>query len=162
MIIAKKFTFNFILANHSFTKSLVSNRFGNHIQDSRSEDEDALLQSHDGQMLIRILDELTGHKEDSQQRTWAVHEDKEIIHKLLKDLLTILVSVSRFFTLLICLNHKAHYPFFFLAFHHLISQHMTCKELPTNKCVTTNILLMRNETLLLCEKGRWVPRTLRK
>lgn len=97
------------MANHSFTKSLVNNRFGNHVQESRSDDEDALLQSHDGQQLIRILDELTGHKEDSQQRTWAVHEDKEIIHKLLKDLLTILVSVNQFFTLLICLNHKAHY-----------------------------------------------------
>ena len=61
-------------------------------QESRSEDEDALLQSHDGQQLIRILDELTEHKEDSQQRTWAVHEDEGIICKLLKDLLSILVS----------------------------------------------------------------------
>lgn len=65
-----------------------------HQKESRSEDEDALLQSHDGQQLIRILDELTGHKEDSQQRTWAVHEDKEIIHKLLKDLLTILLDAD--------------------------------------------------------------------
>jgi len=61
-------------------------------QESRSEDEDALLQSHDGQQLIRILDELTEHKEDSQQRTWAVHEDEGIICKLLKELLSILVS----------------------------------------------------------------------
>lgn len=61
-------------------------------QESRSEDEDALLQSHDGQQLIRILDELTEHKEDSQQRTWAVHEDEGIIYKLLKELLSILVS----------------------------------------------------------------------
>ncbi|XP_068714578.1 NCK-interacting protein with SH3 domain-like isoform X1 [Montipora foliosa] len=65
-----------------------------HQKEFRSEDEDALLQSHDGQQLIRILDELTGHKEDSQQRTWAVHEDKEIIHKLLKDLLTILLDAD--------------------------------------------------------------------
>jgi len=35
---------------------------------------------------------LTEHKEDSQQRTWAVHEDEGILHKLLKDLLSILVS----------------------------------------------------------------------
>lgn len=61
-------------------------------QESRSEDEEALLQSHDGQQLIGILDELTEHKEDSQQRTWAVHEDEGIIHKLLKNLLGILVS----------------------------------------------------------------------
>ena len=61
-------------------------------QECRSEDEDALLQSHDGQQLIRILDELTEHKEDSQQRTWAVHEDEGIICKLLKELLSILVS----------------------------------------------------------------------
>ena len=61
-------------------------------QESRSEDEDALLQSHDGQQLVRILDELTEHKEDSQQRTWAVHEDEGIIFKLLKELLSILVS----------------------------------------------------------------------
>ena len=51
-----------------------------------------MLQSHDGQQLIGILDELTEHKEDSQQRTWAVHEDEGIIHKLLKNLLGILVS----------------------------------------------------------------------
>lgn len=61
-------------------------------QESCREDEDALLQSHDGQQLIRILDELTEHKEDSQQRTWAVHEDEGIISKLLKELLSILVS----------------------------------------------------------------------
>ncbi|KAJ7376049.1 hypothetical protein OS493_037155 [Desmophyllum pertusum] len=53
-------------------------------KESRSEDEDALLQSHDGQQLMGILDELTEHKEDSQQRTWAVHEDEGIIRKLLK------------------------------------------------------------------------------
>lgn len=62
------------------------------LQESRNEDEEALLQSHDGQELIRILDELTEHKEDSQQRSWAVHEDKGILHKLLKELLTLLVS----------------------------------------------------------------------
>ena len=61
-------------------------------QGSHSKDEDALLQSHDGQQLVRILDELTEHKEDSQQRTWAVHEDEGIIFKLLKELLSILVS----------------------------------------------------------------------
>ena len=61
-------------------------------QESCSKDEDALLQSHDGQQLVRILHELTEHKEDSQQRTWAVHEDEGIILKLLKELLNILVS----------------------------------------------------------------------
>ena len=52
-----------------------------------------MLQTHDGQQLIAILDELTEHKEDSQQRTWAVHEDEGILHKLLKNLLSILVSI---------------------------------------------------------------------
>ncbi|KAL9960757.1 hypothetical protein ACROYT_G034256 [Oculina patagonica] len=63
-------------------------------KESRSEDEEALLQSHDGQQLIGILDELTEHKEDSQQRTWAVHEDEGIIHKLLKNLLNILLDAD--------------------------------------------------------------------
>ena len=76
---------------------LVYWNFSNHLQESRSEDEDALLQSHDGQQLIRILDELTEHKDDSQQRTWAVHEDEGILHKLLKELLSILVSTKSFF-----------------------------------------------------------------
>ena len=71
--------------------------FSHHLQESRSEDEDALLQSHDGQQLTRILVELTEHKEDSQQRTWAVHEDEVILHKLLKELLSILVSTKSFF-----------------------------------------------------------------
>lgn len=66
------------------------------LQESRSEDEDALLQSHDGQQLMGILNELTEHKEDSQQRTWAVHEDEGIIRKLLKNLLSILVSQVSF------------------------------------------------------------------
>ena len=54
-----------------------------------------MLQTHDGQQLIGILDELTEHKEDSQQRTWAVHEDEGILHKLLKNLLSILVSIFK-------------------------------------------------------------------
>ena len=54
-----------------------------------------MLQTHDGQQLIGILDELTEHKEDSQQRTWAVHEDEGILHKLLKNLLSILVSILK-------------------------------------------------------------------
>lgn len=63
-------------------------------KESPSKDEDALLQSHDGQQLVRILDELTEHKEDSQQRTWAVHEDEGIIFKLLKELLSILLDAN--------------------------------------------------------------------
>ena len=61
-------------------------------QESRTEDEEALLQSNDGQQLITILDELTEHKEDSQQRSWAVHDDEGILHKLLKNLHSILVG----------------------------------------------------------------------
>ncbi|XP_027035913.1 NCK-interacting protein with SH3 domain-like, partial [Pocillopora damicornis] len=63
-----------------------------HQKESRTEDEEALLQSNDGQQLITILDELTEHKEDSQQRSWAVHDDEGILHKLLKNLHSILVG----------------------------------------------------------------------
>ncbi|PFX13890.1 NCK-interacting protein with SH3 domain [Stylophora pistillata] len=62
--------------------------------ESRSEDEEALLQSHEGQQLIAILNELTEHKEDSQQRSWAVHDDEGILSKLLKNLLSILLDAD--------------------------------------------------------------------
>lgn len=65
-----------------------------HQKESRTEDEEALLQSNDGQQLITILDELTEHKEDSQQRSWAVHDDEGILHKLLKNLHSILLDAD--------------------------------------------------------------------
>ena len=58
----------------------------------KEEDTDALLGTHDGQQLIQILNKLTEHKDDSQQRSWAVHEDEGIILKLVKNLLSILVK----------------------------------------------------------------------
>lgn len=38
------------------------------------------------------MDELIKFKDDFQQRSWAVHEDKSVIGKCLEDVLSILVS----------------------------------------------------------------------
>ena len=50
------------------------------------------MSTHDGQRLHVIFTELTARKDDSQQRSWALHEDEVIITQLLEELLSILVS----------------------------------------------------------------------
>lgn len=40
-----------------------------------------------------ILDQLVAHKEDSQQRNWAVHEDFHVIKELLENLVTTMVRI---------------------------------------------------------------------
>ena len=53
-------------------------------------DEDVT--SHDAQRLDVIFSELTACKDDSQQRSWALHEDEAIIQEYLQELLSILVG----------------------------------------------------------------------
>ena len=54
--------------------------------------DEELLTTHDGQILQGLVEELVKHKDDSQQRSWAVHEDEPVIKKHLEDVLSILVS----------------------------------------------------------------------
>jgi len=41
-----------------------------------------------------ILDQLSEHKEDSQQRNWAVHEDFEVIKTLLEDVVKVVDEID--------------------------------------------------------------------
>jgi hypothetical protein len=63
-------------------------------------DED--VSSHDAKRLEVIFSELTACKDDSQQRSWALHEDEAIIHEYLQELLSILVWT------LLCLQLSMH------------------------------------------------------
>ncbi len=58
--------------------------------------EEELLATHDGKCLNALVQELVKCKEDSQQRSWALHEDEAIITKCLKHVISILVSLSLF------------------------------------------------------------------
>ena len=53
--------------------------------------EEELLSTHDGKCLHGLVQELVKCKEDSQQRSWALHEDEAVITKCLKDVVSILV-----------------------------------------------------------------------
>ena len=46
---------------------------------------------HDEQRLEVIFGDLARHREDSQQRSWALHEDQTLIACYLEELLKILV-----------------------------------------------------------------------
>lgn len=59
-------------------------------QQSDSTEEDT---GHDATRLKYLFSELTTLKEDSQQRSWALHEDQKTIQGHLDELLSILVSV---------------------------------------------------------------------
>ena len=50
--------------------------------------------NEDADRLREVLDRLTEHKEDSQQRNWAVHEDFEVIKGLLDSLLKTLSEID--------------------------------------------------------------------
>ncbi|EDO30013.1 predicted protein [Nematostella vectensis] len=54
-----------------------------------------LLITHDGQGIDNILRALTEHKDDAQQRSWALDMDEPIITKQLNDLLTLLSDARR-------------------------------------------------------------------
>ncbi|KAK7101543.1 hypothetical protein V1264_019909 [Littorina saxatilis] len=55
-------------------------------------DED--ITSHDAKRMSVIFSELTACKDDSQQRSWALHEDEAIIKEYLQELLSILENAK--------------------------------------------------------------------
>lgn len=54
---------------------------------------DELELSKDAERLQVIFSEMAFCKDDSQQRSWALHEDEIIINEYLQELLSILVRV---------------------------------------------------------------------
>lgn len=54
-------------------------------------------QTHDASRLKIIFNELTSCKEDSQQRSWMLHEDEGVIKEYIIELISILVSISVLF-----------------------------------------------------------------
>jgi len=71
----------------------VMERIQKQIQDDNLSVHKGLLSSEDEIKLRAVLDELTQHKEDSQQRNWAVHEDFQTIKDLLNQLLTVMDEI---------------------------------------------------------------------
>ena len=59
-------------------------------ENSSNVPEKELLSTHDGKSLHALVQELVKCKEDSQQRSWALHEDEAVITKCLKDVVSIL------------------------------------------------------------------------
>ena len=51
---------------------------------------------HDEQRLEVIFTDLARHRDDSQQRSWALHEDHQLIACYLEELLKILVIIKAF------------------------------------------------------------------
>jgi len=72
----------------------VMERIQKQIQDDNLSVHKGLLSSEDETKLRAVLDELTQHKEDSQQRNWAVHEDFQTIKDLLNQLLTVMDEID--------------------------------------------------------------------
>lgn len=62
-----------------------------HAQTSLAVDEVQIEQTHDASRLKIIFNELTSCKEDSQQRSWMLHEDEAVIKDYLNELISILV-----------------------------------------------------------------------
>lgn len=52
---------------------------------------------HDEQRLEVIFDDLARRRDDSQQRSWALHEDHALIACYLEELLKILVTTTTHF-----------------------------------------------------------------
>lgn len=77
-----------------------------HVQTSLVVDDVNIDQTHDASRLKIIFNELTSCKEDSQQRSWMLHEDEAVIKEYITELISILsnadASISRH---VISLNH---------------------------------------------------------
>lgn len=74
-----------------------------HVDNCIGVDNGQINQTHDASRLKVIFDELTSCKEDSQQRSWMLHEDEKVIVDYLTELLSILVRNLLLFSLtLIC------------------------------------------------------------
>ena len=52
------------------------------------------LAAEDAQRLFSVLDQLSEHKEDSQQRNWAVHEDFTEIKSLLEEVVKVIDEID--------------------------------------------------------------------
>ena len=55
-------------------------------------DSDIVESSQDAMRLQVIFSEMAACKDDSQQRSWALHEDESVITEYLQELISILVS----------------------------------------------------------------------
>lgn len=66
-------------------------------QESLKIDDVQIEQTHDASRLKIIFNELTSCKEDSQQRSWMLHEDESVIKEYLRELIQILVRNIEFF-----------------------------------------------------------------
>lgn len=64
-----------------------------HAQTSLLVDDVQIEQTHDASRLKIIFNELTSCKEDSQQRSWMLHEDEGVIKEYISELISILVCV---------------------------------------------------------------------
>lgn len=62
------------------------------VQKSLDVDDVHIDQTHDASRLKIIFNELTSCKEDSQQRSWMLHEDEDVIKEYLLELISILVG----------------------------------------------------------------------
>lgn len=63
-------------------------------QENAVHTDESLLITHDAKNIESILVSLTEHKDDSQQRSWALHLDEPIILEQLNLLLSLLVGSS--------------------------------------------------------------------
>lgn len=61
-------------------------------------------ETYDASRLKVIFSELTSCKEDSQQRSWMLHEDESIIVEYIKELTSILVMITIFLIFLLNVN----------------------------------------------------------
>lgn len=52
------------------------------------------LANEDAQRFYSVLDQLTAHKEDSQQRNWAIQEDFQTIKDLLDEVITVMDEID--------------------------------------------------------------------
>ena len=62
-------------------------------------DSDIVESSQDATRLQVIFSEMAACKDDSQQRSWALHEDESVITEYLQELISILVRLMLFPTL---------------------------------------------------------------
>lgn len=64
-----------------------------HVENCLVDDNIQIDQTHDASRLKIIFNELTSCKEDSQQRSWMLHEDEDVIVDYISELLSILVRI---------------------------------------------------------------------
>jgi predicted FMN-binding regulatory protein PaiB len=60
-------------------------------QENAVHSDENLISTHDGKCIEHIFMALTEHKDDAQQRSWALHMDEPAILEQIKELLVLLV-----------------------------------------------------------------------